>query len=224
MLTHFPIMTKGLGPALVCEFSGLPWKGARETGFTRDEWVRLKARGICPFGQLPLLEVEGMKIVQSSAIVNYVGRKAKMNGKTPGEFAMSQVLLAEAEDMYVEMFKFVPSTDLALGQQAKDGLTKKGDKASFMKFFVDWVPGQMGLLEGILLEHGGRFTTHPPTVGELCLWAVLHELMVCVPETLDGTEKLRAFYRKWASEDKVLKVLNGDSHFGAIKPYFGMPP
>eukprot|EP01047_Picozoa_sp_COSAG01_P026749 COSAG01_NODE_1734_length_9366_cov_4.124636_15_plen_52_part_00 len=31
-LTYFPLMAKGLGPALCCELSGLPWQGPKDLG------------------------------------------------------------------------------------------------------------------------------------------------------------------------------------------------
>ena len=36
-LRYFPLMAKGLGPALVAEFSGLPWIGSKDAGYTRDD-------------------------------------------------------------------------------------------------------------------------------------------------------------------------------------------
>ena len=41
-LYYFPLMAKGLGPALVAELSGLPWLGPKDLGFTRDDWPKLK--------------------------------------------------------------------------------------------------------------------------------------------------------------------------------------
>ena len=45
--------------------------------------------------RVPLLEVDGMAIGQCVAIVNYIGRRAGMEGRDAEEFALSQVLLAE---------------------------------------------------------------------------------------------------------------------------------
>lgn len=42
-LYYFPLLAKGLGPAIVAEMSGLPWQGPKDLGFTRDDWPKLKA-------------------------------------------------------------------------------------------------------------------------------------------------------------------------------------
>merc|ERR1719221_2489827 len=80
-LTYFPVMAKGLAPALCAELSGLPWKGKKDTGFESSKWGDLKASGKSPFGQLPILETEGAAIGQCTAICNYIGHVAGMEGK-----------------------------------------------------------------------------------------------------------------------------------------------
>lgn len=97
-LRYFTVLAKGLGPALVLEYSGLEWLGSKGLGFTRDMWPALKPG--CPFGQLPLLvTADGTQIAQTTAIMNYVGRLAGTEGDL-NEFALSQMLMAEAEDIY----------------------------------------------------------------------------------------------------------------------------
>eukprot|EP00438_Fugacium_kawagutii_P026418 Skav225683 [mRNA] locus=scaffold243:31919:37874:- [translate_table: standard] len=72
-LYYFPLMAKGLGPAL--------------------------ESGKCAFGQLPLLEVSSsLRISQCVAIVNYIGKISGTEGTSLEEFAVSQALLAEGED------------------------------------------------------------------------------------------------------------------------------
>ena len=49
-------MLQGLGPALVAEMSGLPWKGPKDLGFTKEKWQKeIKESGRPPFKQLPML-------------------------------------------------------------------------------------------------------------------------------------------------------------------------
>ena len=104
-LTYFSVMAKGLGPAICCELSGLDWDGPKSSGFNADtDWAALKPT--TPFGQLPLLEVDGLRIAQCVAIVNYIGKKAGTDGHGRAEFATSQMLLAEAEDIYAGLQKF----------------------------------------------------------------------------------------------------------------------
>jgi hypothetical protein len=68
-LQYFGVMAKGLGIALVAEHSGLSWLGSADTATNVD----YKAKA--PFGQLPLLLLEGAPpIAQTTAILNVLGR------------------------------------------------------------------------------------------------------------------------------------------------------
>jgi hypothetical protein len=102
-LIYFPVMAKGLQLAMIAEMSGLQW-----SGFTTEEsgpksWGELKPTGIAPFSQMPLLKTPGGKVIgQAAAIANYIAKKAgpKLEGATDEEFAMSQMCMREAEDIY----------------------------------------------------------------------------------------------------------------------------
>ena len=98
-LRYFPLLAKGLGPALVLEHSGLRWRGNRDLPFSIGEhWAALKPT--TPFGQLPLLSAPsiGLELAQTTAIITYIGRLARTEGDSHPEFALSQMLIAEAED------------------------------------------------------------------------------------------------------------------------------
>ncbi|EOD05880.1 Hypothetical protein EMIHUDRAFT_250104, partial [Emiliania huxleyi CCMP1516] len=102
-LIYFPVQAKGLQLAILAEASGLEW-----TGFTVDKspagpksWPAIKASGASPFGQLPMLRTPGGRVVgQSVAIANYIAHRASMHGAGDDDFALSQMCLAEGEDLY----------------------------------------------------------------------------------------------------------------------------
>ncbi len=103
-LIYFPLMAKGLGPALVAEFSGLPWRGPRTLPWDSSEWRGddgYKASGESPLGQLPLLEMDGVRMSQTTAIINHIAHRVggELEGATSAAFAVSQMLLAEGEDL-----------------------------------------------------------------------------------------------------------------------------
>lgn len=52
-------------------FSGDDWGKDKEDGL-KAKWT---ASGLIAFGQVPLLEIDGLKLVQSQAILRYLGRK-----------------------------------------------------------------------------------------------------------------------------------------------------
>ena len=50
----------------------------------RQKFLKMSERQL-PFGQLPLLQIDGYEIVQSQAIVRYLARRAKICGENPGD-------------------------------------------------------------------------------------------------------------------------------------------
>jgi glutathione S-transferase len=61
---------------------------------TREKFVEM-AGGQLPFGQLPLLQIDGMEIVQSQAAVRYLARRAHLAG-TSAQDALKCDMIAEA--------------------------------------------------------------------------------------------------------------------------------
>ncbi len=82
VLTYF----KGRGRAeltrLMLEVAGLPYQ---ERAITKALFEELRERGDLYFKQLPLLELDGLKLVQSAATVRYIARTRDMYGSSPVE-------------------------------------------------------------------------------------------------------------------------------------------
>jgi len=129
-LIYFPVQAKGLQLAILAEASGLEW-----TGFTVDKspagpksWPAIKASGASPFGQLPMLRTPGGRVVgQSVAIANYIAHRASMHGAGDDDFALSQMCLAEGEDLYslllgAELARWKPREVRAAKAEAVRGL------------------------------------------------------------------------------------------------------
>ena len=209
-LTYFPLMARGLGPALVAECSGLPWTGPKDTGFTFAAWEDLKASGASPFGQLPLLRDGDLAVGQTIAILNYVGRKAGTEGKDDAEFAVSQMLLAEGEDLFALLNKHQPTMYASL---------EKKPQADQTKLWGELVPGELGKLETLLGERKS-FTSSGKTPGELYVFAVVHQIVLVKPGCLEAFPHFKAFYEGYLADASVQKVLKGESNFGPIEPYF----
>lgn len=60
-----------------------------------------------PYGQVPVLEVDGKKIAQSSAISRYVGNLAKLGGDTPLEQFEIDSVVDSFEDIKKSEFIFI---------------------------------------------------------------------------------------------------------------------
>jgi hypothetical protein len=182
-LTYFGVMAKGLAPALVAEMSGRPWTSTcfKDPG---TEWQGpdgLKQTGKCPFGQVPLLEVPArgkipaLNIGQATAICNYIARIAKrksgLEGDNTAEFAMSQMLMAEGEDLWAGLGK--NQTTIF----AKEfGVGGKNTLEESKKWWADTATSHLAMLEKLLTAtEGPAFTKNGTSVGEVYLFAMVHQ-------------------------------------------------
>mmetsp|Transcript_26936 Transcript_26936/g.42088 ORF Transcript_26936/g.42088 Transcript_26936/m.42088 type:complete len:210 (-) Transcript_26936:200-829(-) len=67
---------------------------------SREEWGGMKAAGFSPMGGLPVLEVDGKKICQSKAILNYAGRAAGLYPTDAFEAAKVDELINGMDDVF----------------------------------------------------------------------------------------------------------------------------
>jgi len=65
---------------------------------TPEDLKALRDQGDLLFGQLPLLRIDGLRLVQSQAIVRYVAHKVGLSGATPAEAALVDMVAEAAKD------------------------------------------------------------------------------------------------------------------------------
>jgi len=162
---------------LVAHFSGLPWEGKG------DDFEFADVKPTAPFGQLPLLYVDGDEanpIAQCTAIAAAIGRMAGTDGGAGRDYARSVMLVAEAEDIYNAMVKDNASYMVALGERGKGG------EDANRELWAATLPRHMGYLEKMLGE-SAAFTSTGETVGELYLFGMLHQLVLCRGPDAAGT-------------------------------------
>jgi len=111
-----------------------------------------------PFGQLPVLEVDGVKLGQSKACTRYLARKFNFAGKT--EFEQAQV------DMVVDCLEDIVFPLGAIFNEQDE--TKKAELKK--KYVEEQLPAYLTFLEKLLTaNHGGdKFF-----VGDEMTWADL---------------------------------------------------
>jgi len=229
-LRYFDLFAKGLGPSLVAEHSGLPWAGNKSLGFSiSKDWAELKAR--TPFGQLPLLSVPGrdFQLGQTTAIINYIGKMAGTEGRDPDWFALSQQLLAEAEDIYMLMNQFLPTLYKKL--TSEEASPSKGTNEDYALFWAEKLPAQLKRLEEIGHSCSGTFivSIFPPGLrgrdmsvlpGELHLFAMLYQAWIIHTEVFSGYPKLGKWFDWIKANPCTQKVLKGESPMGNLKQYY----
>jgi len=97
-----------------------------------------------PFGQLPVLEVDGVKLCESNACARYLARKFNLAGKTELDQARADMIIDCFEDIIKPMVAFFHSTD--------EEIKAKGKKI----YVEEQMPAFLTMLEALLKEnHGG---------------------------------------------------------------------
>jgi len=103
-LVYFPIRGRAEVPRLILEEAGAPYKSV---AVSDDDMKPLKASGDLAFGQVPLLRHGNFKLVQSNAIIRYLGRQLGRYGKTAKDRAFIDMVLDGAEDLRMKYLKMI---------------------------------------------------------------------------------------------------------------------
>ncbi|CAE7421142.1 GST1 [Symbiodinium natans] len=211
--TYFKLWAKGPAAALALQHSGLEWEGA----FPED-WKALKPT--TPFLELPILETPSGTIGHELAILNYIGQQSqKMAGVDLTEFAISQQLLNQAEDMYQKLSKL--KSGLLSGEEADACWTDENEQTHNRNFGFKVY---LKLLEAFYKASGGsggKFTTSGVTVGECKLFSTLHALKLIKDNILADYPELAGFYDRFAGEDATQAILKGEGKMpGTFDQYF----
>ncbi|XP_041463494.1 glutathione S-transferase A4-like [Lytechinus variegatus] len=97
-LYYFNGRGKGEMTRLTCAAAGIEFD---ETNLrTREPFLQMIKDGKLLFGQLPLLEMDGMKLVGSDSIVRHLGRKAKLYGDSDADRARIDILVMGGKDFF----------------------------------------------------------------------------------------------------------------------------
>jgi len=97
-LTYFNYRSAGEISRWVFAAANQPYNDVRiSTDGDRAEWQKLKPT--TPFGQMPILEVDGVKLCQSNAIAHYLAREFGLAGKSSLDQARVTMIVECAGDV-----------------------------------------------------------------------------------------------------------------------------
>lgn len=150
---------------LIFAAAGVQYEDIRVDGQT---WSTIKPT--TPFGQLPMLEIDGVKYCQSNSIARYLARKFDLAGKDEVEQLQSDMIIDCMEDAIKPMVIFMYETDEIRKAEGKK------------KFSEEQLPASYAGLENLLKSNGGGdgyFVGSGLTWADLALlntdeWAKLH--------------------------------------------------
>lgn len=195
-LYYWPILARNVGCELVAAEAGIT--------ITREEpkWPDFKPQ--THFGQLPVLALGELKVSQSLAIVRVLARRGGIAGDTDADFASSEMLIQEGEDIYLLVAKAMYGPGYPASRPA-----------AFVALFAPDGPiaRQLSFLEA-MVNPADNFTSTGRTAGEAAIMGTLIILTTLEPaESLFGcTPRLRAFYSKREAAAKAT--------LAGLKPYF----
>ena len=128
---------------------------------SREEISKMRTEGIFPFGQFPVLQVDGKTIAQTGAIARFCG---KMSGLYPTENDFYAAKVDEVIDLATDItFKIRP----ALVEKDPE---KKTEMRRELAEAV--LPQWLGFMETLLEDNGktGYFVNDSLTVADLAAW------------------------------------------------------
>ena len=144
-LYYFDVVGKGESIRLLAEYAGLELEDYRFKD--RDEFNALNADGTLPFGQVPLLEVNGTeRLVQSAAILRYL---AKLAGTYPEDLILAAKVDAALDQ---EADAFIGAGVVSYTTRFGIDLTSEQQKAAAELIGSEVMPRHLANLERILGE------------------------------------------------------------------------
>jgi len=189
-LTYFNGRGRAETSRLLFAAAGVSYEDNR---IEREQWPELKPSA--PFGQLPILEVDGVKLGQSNTIARFLARRFNLAGKTDVEQARADMLVDCYEDTSKPGMAYVFEKD-----EEKKAAAKK-------KFIEEQLPASLALLEKLLKDNNGGDGYF---VGDDLTWADLGLLTLVNFLELSGAEnpfskypKLQALHDRVANLPKI---------------------
>ncbi|KJH52066.1 glutathione S-transferase protein [Dictyocaulus viviparus] len=168
----------------------------------KEQWPEVKSQ--MPFGQMPVLEVDGQQIPQSLAIARYVARKYGFAGKTPFEEAIVDALADQYKDYYIEIKDYYYS---AMGLKEGDVETAKKNilipaRDRYFKYITDFLKkSSSGFLAG-----------NDVTYADLILAEHIFSIRSVFPEYTNGFPEIEEHYTKVTSIPALKKWLDKRPH------------
>ncbi len=149
---------------LALHIGGVPFEDVRPT---REEFRQAKAQGAYPYGQLPILEVDGVMIAQSAAIAVYCG---KLSGLYPSDDALAAARVDELLAAANQVTNLVSIT-----MRESDAAARAAQRAVLAS---DTLPIWLERIEKRLAEGGAGpfFVGEALTVADLAWWRLLGRL------------------------------------------------
>ena len=155
-LTYFNLRARGEPCRLLLAYGGIKYEDERipPPWDASGDWQKLKPN--TPFGQLPILNWEGVEVCQSMACARFIAREVGLAGNSSLEQAQADEVVDVIQDLINAWVK----------------LYFAKDEAGLKKFGEETLQTALGQLEKKLESRGGQYF-----VGNNLTWADTHVFM-----------------------------------------------
>eukprot|EP01113_Clastostelium_recurvatum_P047161 TRINITY_DN835_c0_g1_i1.p1 TRINITY_DN835_c0_g1~~TRINITY_DN835_c0_g1_i1.p1 ORF type:complete len:230 (-),score=55.71 TRINITY_DN835_c0_g1_i1:58-720(-) len=191
VLHYFPIRGKAEPIRLMLEDLGAPYEDVRLQDWLQGRKKEYIEKGWSPFGQLPVLDVNGQFIGQSVAIMRLIANWVGLRVSDPMVQCRDDALVESTEDWrrcYVKPIY--------------------GDWENMKDEYINkTMVNQLDLHEKFLSQGpdgGAHFTTGPrPAVGDYLLWEMLDLSLRLDAKCLDSRPVLQSLYKRFLERPNV---------------------
>ncbi|XP_031842255.2 glutathione S-transferase-like [Nomia melanderi] len=146
-LSYFPVSALGESIRWLLAYGGIEFEDIR---FNVDDWPSIKPE--TPFGQVPVLEIDGKKVHQSAAISRYLAKQFGLAGKDDWEALEIDMAVDTIHDL---------RTKISFYSYEKN----EAAKAEKLVYVKEVVPYLLERLDAQVKKNGGYF------VGGALTWA-----------------------------------------------------
>jgi len=195
-LRYFGIRGRGEEIRLIFAAAGVAFEDER---IPKEEWATVKPT--TPWGQIPVLEVDGKPLSQSVTICRYLARKFKLNGADEWESTKCEEHVDANVDLFNEFVRFYFEADEARKAKAKE------------TFVGTSVPNYLKKLQAFKEANGGDFL-----VGKQLTWADIY--------IADKLDRLLGFIKPeaWTEYPAIKKWKDGIFNQPKLKEYIAARP
>lgn len=178
-LTYFPVKALAEPIRFLFSYAGIDFVDDR---FDRDDWPKIKPN--MPFGQVPVLEIDGKKISQSVAIARYLAKQCGLAGKDDLEAMEIDAIVDTIHDLRAKIAAYHYENNEAV-------------KATKLEIAKEQVPYFLERLDAQVQKNGGYFVGGALTWADLSFVAILDYLNDMMKEDIiEKYENLKQLKQK----------------------------
>ncbi|XP_071955513.1 glutathione S-transferase Yc-like [Antedon mediterranea] len=166
----------------------------------KSEIEQLRKDGVLMFDQIPLLQIDGLNLVQSRAIIHYLANKYNLAGKTAAEKATVNMVLEGAKDFGVYgSIPFYP-------KESQEGVLNENKKKAEDRY--------LPAFEKVLADNNsGYFVGDSLTAADVVVFENLLSMDEYFPSLIPAYPKLQIFFDKMKNNANLSAYLSSNKRF-----------